>query len=147
MHWGINSMKKVTKTIEETNGVFGGDGKTTDKMMEMLYNPSPRQLAGLTIIPRGLVLKFARMMMMQRALDPTRHEYKTIQVEDFDEDGVNIGVHDEEVISRYVTLDEIFIQNCFLLWRSVGGKAFQIGAMLAETQGMDEEDIDGYMTQ
>lgn len=118
-------MRKVIRRTEEEvdNGPFGGNPEEVQKLTQMIFAPTPEQLPGLTIIPRGSSLKLAKATMMAAITDESRYEY--------DEKG--------ELI-RIKTLDQVFLEAFYLLQRSVQGVALGYSVALAETENMDEED-------
>lgn len=111
-------------------------GNLGQELLDKLFNPKYDELPGLTQIPRSQVLKIARMMTMDQAFNPERHEYNTISIPIYDPEDVDqlepIDYREERVMIRYVTLSEIFLKCYFLLMRSVEGQMLGYGVMLAE---------------
>ena len=101
--------------------------EATLKLVNEIMEPSSDKLVGLSVIPKGSVLKIARSRMMQRAIDDTRHIWGE------DENG-------ERVLIRWVPLDEIFIHEYLMAMRSVGGRMLQLAGTMALEQMYDDEE-------
>lgn len=132
-------------------------------LIERLFNTPKDRMAELTFIPKGQAAEIARAMTMAQMFNPDRHEYewREVRVKTYalDENGeiiigldgnpytVEAPVYDEignpvmeKVMTRYVTLLEIFIENLFRINRSIDGKMVSFAAMLAETQSDTEDE-------
>ena len=109
--------------------------EATLKLVNEIMEPSADKLVGLSVIPKGSVLKIARSRMMQKALDDTRHVWAVDENGEYllDEDG-------DKILVRWVPLDEIFIHEYLMAMRSVGGRMLQLAGTMALEQMYDDEE-------
>ena len=121
-------MPKQMITTESSNRL---GPEATLKLVNEIMEPSSDKLVGLSVIPKGSVLKIARSRMMQRAIDDTRHIWGE------DEDG-------NRVLIRWVPLDEIFIHEYLMAMRSVGGRMLQLAGTMALEQMYDDEEAEDW---
>lgn len=123
--------KQVVTT--ESGGKLGPEA--TLKLVNEIMEPSADKLIGLSVIPKGSVLKIARSRMMQRAIDDTRHVWAVNESGEYllDDNG-------NKILIRWVPLDEIFIHEYLMAMRSVGGRMLQLAGTMALEQMYDDEE-------